>query len=293
MNKMKTILSAFLVAGICTTCMVGCASSTQVQPQEKIEESVTEKEDFFSMSAKDQVAAYEKMDGETAYETVKNSSSSWCVEAYDLVTKENIKELVIIYENGDGTTSFNLNWPAYGGYEISTIDSIGKLSGTMEVSRVGGDGGYAMCYGTNEDGSEFTTSQRSLPQSSTEITVGTMDFDLYKKSADVVTGEGSDDEKLAALEELGFDEDSSMNLISDYQNWLGRYEISGPNNIQDGVEKAGHTVDKKYGYCGKCAAWKAKGLDLEGGCNQMNTIYSWGTLKASGIVTDTRVETVK
>ena len=61
-------------------------------------------------------------------------------------------------------------------------------------------------------------------------------------------------------------------------------EIMGENNISDGVEIAGNNVISKYGYYGKAAAWDVGDVHMKGGAGQMNTIYSWGTLKEAGII---------
>ena len=58
-------------------------------------------------------------------------------------------------------------------------------------------------------------------------------------------------------------------------NWKERPEIIGENNISDGVEIAG-----------KAAAWDVGDVHMKGGAGQMNTIYSWGTLKDTGIISD-------
>ena len=49
-------------------------------------------------------------------------------------------------------------------------------------------------------------------------------------------------------------------------------------------------MEQKYGYYGKTIGWKVSNLELEGGAGQMNPVFSWGTLKSSGIVSG--VETV-
>ena len=69
-------------------------------------------------------------------------------------------------------------------------------------------------------------------------------------------------------------------------NWKERPEIIGENNISDGVEIAGNNVTSKYGYYGKAAAWDVGDVHMKGGAGQMNTIYSWGTLKDTGIISD-------
>lgn len=84
------------------------------------------------------------------------------------------------------------------------------------------------------------------------------------------------------------DEDGGYDnvLLKDYLNWKERPEIIGENNISDGVEIAGNNVTSKYGYYGKAAAWDVGDVHMKGGAGQMNTIYSWGTLKDTGIISD-------
>ena len=61
-------------------------------------------------------------------------------------------------------------------------------------------------------------------------------------------------------------------------------KLQGENNISDGVEIQGNNVTSKYGYYGKAAAWDVGDVHMKGGAGQMNTIYSWGTLKEAGII---------
>ena len=62
-------------------------------------------------------------------------------------------------------------------------------------------------------------------------------------------------------------------------NWKERPEIIGENNISN-------NVTSKYGYYGKAVAWDVGDVHMKGGVGQMNTIYSWGTLKDTGIISD-------
>ena len=129
-------------------------------------------EDFKKLSNEEQIAVFSSLSSPEIYYLVQSSETeNWPVNAYDLVTVENAKDFIILNEY-KGLLSFNLNWPIYGGYVAETIASIGDLSGTVEVSRDGGDGGYAMCFGRNEDGTLANDSQRSVPKSSDSL-VGT------------------------------------------------------------------------------------------------------------------------
>ena len=54
-----------------------------------------------------------------------------------------------------------------------------------------------------------------------------------------------------------------------------------------------YEVEEKYGYCGLTAPWTVAGLKLEGGAGQLNTVFSWGTLCASGLIYDTATAEIK
>jgi hypothetical protein len=220
---------------------------------------------------------------------VKNSSESWPVDCYDKITPENAKDFIVLNVNDAGETSFNLDWPKYGGYDPSSISSVGELSGKVDVSRDGGDGGYTMGIGRNADGTYSNNSERSIPKSSAEVNTGTFDVDRYKEAVDIVSSDASDDEKIAQLTEAGFDFDSSINMLSDYEDWKSRPEIAGDNNIAQGAKMAsvdGQGVDMKYGVYGKAAAWDVGDVHMVGEAGQMNTVFSWGTCRESGIISD-------
>ena len=257
-------------------------------------------EDFKKLSSEEQITVFMSLSSPEIYYLVKSSESeNWPVTAYDLVAEENAKDFIILNEY-NGSLSFNLNWPIYGGYDVETIASIGDLSGTVEVSRDGGDGGYAMCFGRNEDGTLASDSQRSVPKSSATVRTGLLDIDRYKLAVDVITGEEykrdtvekTDSARIAALQELGFTEEAAINLMSDYTAWLTRPEIAGENNIAQGTDSVGHKIEARYGYYGKAAPWKVSGLELVGGCDQMNTVFSWGTLNSSGLISQAGTEEI-
>ena len=157
-----------------------------------------------------------------------------------------------------------------------------------------------MSFGRNEDGTLANNSQRAIPKSSATVRTGWLDIDRYKLAVDVITGEeyerGSveeaDSARIAALLELGFNEEDAINLMSDYSVWLTRPEIAGENNISQGANSVGHIIEARYGYYGKAASWTVIGLKLVGGCNQMNTVFSWGTLNSSGLITQAGSEEI-
>mgnify|MGYP004474949283 FL=1 len=248
--------------------------------------------EFKKLSVDKQVSTFNNLNSEEIYNIVKNSPESWAVEGYDLITPQNAKDFIQLTTNSVGENSFNLDWSKYGGYEPSTISSINELSGKIPVSRDGGDGGFTMGYGKNVDGTYANNSQRAIPKSSAEVNTGTVDVDLYKNTVDIVTSEKSDICKLQELSEMGFSNKNAAKMISDYESWTTRQEIVGKNNIAKGIEIAGNSVASKYGYYGKAAAWNVGNVHMKGGAGQMNTIYSWGTLKDSGIISDLGTEVI-
>ena len=256
--------------------------------------------DFKALSNEEQKAVFSELSSPEIYYLVKSSDTeNWPVTSYDLVTEENAKDFIVLEEN-NGSLSFNLSWPKYGGYVPETIASIGDLSGKETVSRDGGDGGYCMCFGRNSDGTLPNNSQRSVPKSSAEVRVGILNIDKYKKAVDVVTGEEfkkntteeTDRMRIDALKNLGFTEENALSLMSDYNAWLTRSEVVGKDNISEGAKSVGHQVEQRYGYYGKTAPWKVSGLEMVGGSDQMNTVFSWGTLNSSGLVSEAGTETI-
>lgn len=242
-------------------------------------------EEFKSLTAQQQIEAFQEMTGPQIYKLVESSDENWPVTAYDLISPENAKETIVLFNN-NGDLHFNLAWPSYGGFLPESIASMGELSGKLDVSRDGGDGGHSMSYGKNPDGSYPNDSQRSVPKSSATVRTGTMDVDRYCQVAQIVTNGESEEDRLSALKNLGYDDEIAKRFLSDQAAWLGRDEVSGPNNIGDGVKAAGHTVDSRYGYYGTTAPWVVGDLNLKGGSGQLETIFSWGTLCDSGLIYD-------
>lgn len=245
-------------------------------------------ETFKGLSTEDQIETFSDMSSEKIYDMVKNSSESWPVDGYDRITPKNAKDFIVLNVNDRGETSFNLDWPKYGGYNPETISSISDLSGKVEVSRDGGDGGYTMGIGRNEDGTYDNNSMRSIPKFSAEVNTGTFDIDKYKEAVDIVSGSALDDEKTSLLMDMGFDEDSADNMLRDYENWKSRPEIIGDGNIGQGAKMANpdRQIDMKYGVHGRAAEWDIGGVHMEGGAGQMNTVFSWGTCREAGIITN-------
>ncbi len=301
MHSRKNVMFVLLFILLINGCLVRAATQeNQTLSVENSSDSQLCYEDFKALSNEEQLSVFAELSSPEIFYLVKSSDTeNWPVTAYDLVTEKNAKEFIILNEY-NGSLSFNLNWPIYGGYVADTIASIGDLSGTVDVNRDGGDGGYTMCYGRNEDGTLANNSQRSIPKSTATVRTGLLDIDKYKQAVDVITGEAferdtteeTDNARIAGLQELGFTEEDAISLMSDYNAWLKRPEIMGENNIAEGADSGGHQIEKRYGYYGKAAPWKVSDLELVGGCNQMNTVFSWGTLNSSGLITGTGTETI-
>ena len=256
----------------------------QPQPEENVPMTY---EEFKSLSNEQQIEVFSGMTGPEIYDLVAGSDESWPVTNYDLITPNNAKETIVLVANKDGDLHFNLAWPCYGGFVPASIASIGELTGKLDVSRDGGDGGHSMSYGRNEDGSYPNDSQRSVPKTSATVRTGILDADQYNKVAGIVANGESEEDRLSALTGLGYDSETAKRFISDQAAWLNRDEVSGPNNIDDGAKAAGHTVDSRYGYFGITAPWIVDDLNLVGGGGQLETIFSWGTLCDSGLISDT------
>ena len=274
-RKIKWIsVAAILLAVIIVASLLAKKDSTNMAYAE-----------FKSLSAEQQIDVFNKMTGPEIYSLVESSDDNWPVTSYDLISPSNAKEAIVLVNN-NGDLYFNLAWPSYGGFLPESIASIGELSGELDVSRDGGDSGYSMSYGKNDDGSYPNDSQRAVPKSSASVRTGTLNVDRYNKVAYIITNDDSDEARLAALKDMGYDDEIAKRFISDQAAWLKRDEVSGANNIDKGAKAAGHTVDSRYGYYGITAPWAVGNLDLEGGSGQLETIFSWGALCDSGLIYD-------
>lgn len=237
---------------------------------------------FSKLSFEERVDYIRNTPGAKLYKMVDEGSSeySWITKNYDLITENNINDFLIVRPDG----SLNLDWPKYGGLELDSIDSVGALSGKIQVSRSGSDTGFTIGYIMDEGGTLATNSQRSIPVSESVVHTGTMDLDKYKQVVDIISTGSDDIDTVLDLMDLGIDEDSALDLVRDYRSWSGRAEISGQNGIMDGLNDINRDVNSTYGYCGTAAEWTVGNVQMEGGAGQMNTVFSWGTMKESGIV---------
>ena len=230
------------------------------------------------------VDTFRKMTGAEVYALVKNSDQNWFLTSYDLISPENAKEAIVISDE-NGKIHFNLAWPRYGGFVPESIDSIGRLSGKLDVSRIGGNGGHSMSCGRNKDGSYPDASQRSLPKSAATVKTGRLDADKYKKVVDLIVKNKKN--RLSSLIEMGYKPEIAGRFVSEYDAWPTRDEVSGVDNIGKGAESVGHAVESRYGYYGVTAPWTIGNLTLKGGSGQLDTVFSWGLLCDSGLIFNT------
>ena len=275
MNKRKNILiivGSFLVALIIGILLWSKNNSINLSYEE-----------FKSLTPEKQVEVFNKMSGLQIYKLVESSDENWPVTSYDLISPNNAKETIVLFNN-NGDLHFNLAWPSYGGFLPESIASIRELSGQLDVSRDGGDSGHSMCFGRNANGDYPNDSERSVPKTSASIRTGILDVDKYNLVAEIVTNTNSQEDNLSALKDMGYTDEIANRFISDYTSWLTRDEVSGPNNIDDGAKLAGNNVESRFGYYGTTAPWTVSDLNLVGGSRQLETIFSWGTLCDSGLI---------
>ena len=238
---------------------------------------------YFDMLSIDEKKVYIKeQSGSDIYQMVNDGGGqySWITKSYDLITEDNIKDFLIVREDG----SLNLDWPKYGGLELDSIDSVGSLSGKISVSRSGSDTGYTIGYIAEEGDSLATNSQRSIPVSESVVHTGTMDIDRYKQIVDIINSGESDNQIISSFGKLGIDEYDAYDLINEYELWIKREEISGKYGIINGLKSKDISIDNKYGFYGNAAEWTVGDVYMEGGAGQINIVFSWGTLKDTGIV---------
>lgn len=147
-NILKIIpLITCIVLIICCSFSVAAVQGTG---SEQKTASAMSYEEFKALTDEQQIEVFSSMTGPEIYTLVKNSDENWPVTNYDLISPDNAKETIVLFNN-DGDLHFNLDWPCYGGFLPETIASMGEMTGKADVSRDGGDGGYSMSYGKNED----------------------------------------------------------------------------------------------------------------------------------------------
>ena len=135
-------------------------------------------------------------------------------------------------------SSLNLDWPKYAGLQLETVKSIGNMKGKIYVSRSGSPSGNTIGYGDTVEAWYASNSQRAIPSSTSEIQVGIMDVDKYKKVIEIISSDIDDVAKISLLKNENISGRNVIELISDYDAWTGkRFEIFGPNGVIEGLNR--------------------------------------------------------
>lgn len=169
-------------------------------------------------------------------------------------------------------------WPSDGGMDLSTIHSMGDLSGQIVVSRASKTSGKTLAIG----GSEVTNSMRSVPSSSSSAVCGTMNVDKYKSICDALNTSDPN----GALKALGYKDDICKSLIDDYNSYFGRTEINDIAGIID------NNVDVGYGFVGEAKEWIVGDVTMVGGAQQIDSVFSWDTMVKADIISNPHAITI-
>ena len=261
----------------------------------KGKKKIQRKEDidnFHLLSNENKESVFESLSNKELYEMVqRNPKYDWITKNYDLITRENIKDIVILRKDG----SLNLDWPKYAGLKLESVKSIGNMKGKVYVSRSGSEGGNTLGYGDSIESWYASNSQRSIPSSNSKIRTGVMDVDKYKTVIEIINSNIDDDVKgLLLQKKLKISEDISDLLIRSYYEWNGkRFEVFGTDGIVDGLQSVNISIDSSYGFSGNISPWQIGGLNMEGGSGQLNTSFSWELLVNSGIIDNVGEVTIK
>ncbi len=241
-----------------------------------------------------QLELFNMLSNDIKYQLVQSDKCKWITDelfGYD-ITKENVSDYLKL-EYIDGDMKINLDWPFYGGYKPESIKGLDYLftkgDGKIEISRMGGDFGVALGYGRNADGTFPSAAARSLLKTEKQsfVTTGIMDLKKYKDIVDVFADKDLNNKsRLKLLKEKYNISIAKFNLLkNDFLNFPKRSEIAGENSIKDAIRIFQLDVDNEiYGYCGQAEKWN----DLEGGANQMNTVFSLNTMIKCGIITNVK-----
>ena len=248
-------------------------------------------DNFHLLTNENKEILFESLSNKELYEMVQNNPRyNWITKNYDLMTKEKIKDIVILRKDG----SLNLDWPKYAGLQLETVKSIGNMKGKVYVSRSGSGSGNTLGYGDTIESWYASNSKRSIPSSFSEIQVGVMDVDRYKKVISIINLNIDDATKINLLKNEKISRRNAIDLISDYEAWNGkRFEVFKENGIVDGLKNINKSIDSIYGFSGKVAPWVVGNINMEGGASQLNTAFTWQLMLDSGIVTNNRTITIK
>lgn len=241
-------------------------------------------ERFHLLTNENKESLFESLSSNELYEMVQNNPRyKWITKNYNLITKENIKDIVILRKDG----SLNLDRPKYAGLQPETVKSIGSMKGKVYVSRSGSPDGKTIGYGDTIESWYASNSERSILVSTSEIQVEIMDVDKYKRIINIINSNNDDVSKISLLKNENISGRNAIELISDYDSWTGkRLEIFGPNGVIEGLNGMQEAVDSMYGFSGKIASWNIGDLNMEGGAGQLNTVFSWQLMLDTGIITN-------
>ena len=246
---------------------------------------------FHLLTNENKESLFESLSNKELYEMVQNNPRyDWITKDYDLIARENIKDIVILRKDG----SLNLDWPKYAGLKLESVESIGSMKGKVYVSRSSSLTGNTLGYGDTIESWYASNSKRSIPSSSSEIQVGVMDVEKYKKIINIINSNIDDTTKINLLQNENISRRYAIDLFSDYGDWNEkRFEVFKENGIVDGLKSINKSIDSTYGFSGKIAPWSVGNINMEGGAGQLNTAFSWQLMLDSGIVTNNHTITIK
>lgn len=116
-------------------------------------------DNFHLLTNENKEILFESLSNKELYEMVQNNPRyNWITKNYDLMTKEKIKDIVILRKDG----SLNLDWPKYAGLQLETVKSIGNMKGKVYVSRSGSGSGNTLGYGDTIESWYASNSKRSI-----------------------------------------------------------------------------------------------------------------------------------
>ena len=138
------------------------------------------------------------------------------------------------------------------------------MKGKVYVSRSGSGSGNTLGYGDTIESWYASNSKRSIPSSFSEIQVGVMDVDRYKKVISIINLNIDDATKINLLKNEKISRRNAIDLISDYEAWSGkRFEVFKENGIVDGLKSINKSIDSIYGFSGKVAPWLVGNINME------------------------------
>ena len=232
---------------------------------------------------------WSSLSNEQVWGVVQSSGNSYFkdvdLKVYNLITPKNAGEFIKYsgYNDRFNTFGFALDWNDHGGYIPSTITSFKDViesspEGRIYASRVGNDGGHA--WSSDWDS---TCAERAIPIKSGEASAGIIDGRRYVEAIDICASSSDDLVVHQKLIDAGYDSAIAEQMIDDYRSWNSLPEVSGLGGLNEVVPEGKQSI---YGYAGKAAPWNTKSVKMQGGGSQVISVFSWGTMRNSGIMTD-------